>query len=694
MCGIVGILNLEEQPATDPNLLRRMLGALRHRGPDEFGIYRDHWIGLGNARLSILDLCSGQQPISNEDGRLWIVYNGEVFNFVELRPELEARGHRFSTHTDTEVILHLYEEHGPGCLARLNGQFAVAIWDAQERSLFLARDRMGIRPLFYTTVNGQLVFGSEIKALLTHPEVKAEIDPASLDQIFTYWSTLSPRTAFQDIDEVPPAHYLLAREGKFTIQPYWALDFSPDNETHQNYLEEFESLMIDATNIRLRADVPVGAYLSGGLDSSVTSAIVRKYNDNRLDTFSVAFADSQFDESRFQQEMAAFLGTNHHIVHCTDDDIGRVFPDVIWHAETPLLRTGPAPLFLLSNLVHEHGLKVVLTGEGADEVLVGYNIFKEMKVRRFWAREPESQMRPLLLKRLYPYISGLSSGSGAYLKAFFQRGMGDTSSPFYSHAIRWTNTARIRRFLNRAQGETPFGEDCPQQPPPLPAAFEDWSPLAQAQYLEMTIFLSQYLLSSQGDRMAMAHAVEGRFPFLDYRVVEFCNRLPPHLKMRGLTEKWLLKQLGRKLVPSEIWQRPKQPYRAPIHRGFFGEKVPEYVRELLSEPALTSAGLFKPAAVTGFIRKAEQLDHLGEVEEMALVGILSTQLLHQRFVEAFQPPRLKPTDRVKIVDGCQSSQAGADAQLSDLAWAWEGGYEMEHAGTADGESQLLRGGAQ
>jgi asparagine synthase (glutamine-hydrolysing) len=694
MCGIVGILNLEERPAADLELLRRMLGTLRHRGPDEFGIYRDRWVGLGNARLSILDLSSGQQPISNEEGTLWIVYNGEVFNFVELRPELEARGHRFSTNTDTEVILHLYEDYGPGCLNHLNGQFAMAIWDTQERSLFLARDRMGIRPLFYTALNGQLVFGSEIKALLAHPEVEAALDPASLEQIFTFWSTLSPRTAFRDIYEIPPAHYLLVREGQLTIDPYWTLDFPGDAEARKDYLDEFESLMIDATRIRLRADVPVGAYLSGGLDSSVTSAIVRKYNDNRLDTFSVAFTNPQFDESRFQQEMAAFLGTNHHIVHCTDDDIGRVFPDVIWHAETPLLRTGPAPLFLLSNLVHEHGLKVVLTGEGADEILAGYNIFKEMKVRRFWAREPDSQIRPLLLKRLYPYISGLGSGSGAYLKAFFQKGLGDTDSPFYSHAIRWTNTARIRRFLNESEGETPFGEGSTQKWPPLPAAFDGWSHLAQAQYLEMTIFLAQYLLSSQGDRMAMAHAVEGRFPFLDHRVVEFCDRLPPNLKMRGLTEKWLLKQLGRQLVPSEIWQRPKQPYRAPIHRSFFGEHAPEYVGELLAEPALANAGLFKPTAVAGLVRKAEQLGHLGEVEEMAVVGILSTQLLYQRFVQAFRPPSLKSTDRIKIVDACEPSQGETSAQLSDLAWAWKGQHEIEHASAAGGEPQLPKGRVQ
>jgi asparagine synthase (glutamine-hydrolysing) len=653
MCGIAGVLNLAERPPVEKAVLYRMLGAIRHRGPDEFGVYRDADAGLGSARLSIIDLSSGQQPIGNEDGTLWIVYNGEVFNYVELQPELEALGHRFCTSTDTEVILHLYEDHGPDCLAYLNGQFAMAIWDARERSLFLARDRCGIRPLFYTVEDSRLVFGSEIKALLAHPDVKAEIDRASLEQILTFWSTLSPRTAFRHIYQVPAGHYLFARDGQFAVQSYWELDFETDADTgrtDQDYLDEFEDLLIDATRIRLRADVPVGAYLSGGLDSSVTSAIVRNYTDNRLDTFSIAFADPQFDESRFQQEMAAFLGTDHRVAHCTYADIGRIFPDVIWHAETPILRTSPAPLFLLSNLVHECGLKVVLTGEGADEVLAGYNIFKEMKVRRFWARDPDSPIRPLLLQRLYPYISGLSSGGGAYLKAFFRKRLSDTESPFYSHAIRWANTSRIRRFLDEHDDAMPLGEHSHLEPPPPPPGFPGWSYLAQAQYLEMSIFLSQYLLSSQGDRMAMAHSVEGRFPFLDHRVVEFCNRLPSNLKLRGLTEKRLLKHLGKKLVPADIWQRPKQPYRAPIHRSFFNGGAPDYVQELLSERALRDSGFFKPGAVARLVHKAQLQTSLSEVDDMALVGILSTQLLYHRFVHSFLLSPLKGDDTVKIVD--------------------------------------------
>jgi asparagine synthase (glutamine-hydrolysing) len=658
MCGITGALNLVHKPAIDLKTLSRMLGAIRHRGPDEFGIYRDAHVGLAHARLSILDLSGGQQPIGSEDGRFWIIYNGEAFNYLELRSELEARGHRFTTGTDTEVILHLYEDEGPACLERLNGQFAMAIWDARERCLFLARDRLGVRPLFYTIVDDRLLFGSEIKAILAHPGVRAEMDRDSLDQILTFWSTLSPRTAFRNIVELPPGHYLLACDGQVTVQVYWALDFTSESDgrrTDQDYLEELESLLIDATRIRLRADVPVGAYLSGGLDSSLTAAIIRKYTGNSLDTFSIAFDDPQFDESFFQRQMAAALGTNHQVAYCTSPDIGAVFPDVIWHTETPVLRTAPAPMFLLSQLVQDHNLKVVLTGEGADEFLAGYDIYKEMKVRRFWAREPESQIRPLLLKRLYPDISGLGGGSGAYLAAFFKHGLADTDSPFYSHAIRWANTARIRNFLLGRHEGTPTGRDDYPEPPAPPAAFRHWSHLGQAQYLEITIFLSQYLLSSQGDRMGMAHSIEGRYPFLDHRLVDFCNRLPARLKMRGLTEKWLLRQLGRTLLPPKIWQRPKRPYRAPIHRSFFGSGAPEYVPELLSGPALRESELFEPGAVGQLVRKASQSPRLNEVDSMALVGILSAQLVYRHFVKDFCPPALRPDDAMKVVDRMSSS---------------------------------------
>lgn len=642
MCGITGILNLKNDTPISEHSLRQMLGMIRHRGPDGFGIYLDDHAGLGSARLSIIDLIGGDQPISNEDGSMWIVFNGEIFNYVELRPPLEGRGHVFSTSSDTEVILHLYEDYGPGCLQYLNGQFALAIWDTNQQALFLARDRLGVRPLFYTQYNGQLVFGSEIKSLLAYG-VPAEMDPLSLDQIFTYWSTLSPRSAFKNICDVPPGSHLLIKNGELTQERYWQLDFTPPQgkqRSQGDYLEEFEHLLIDATRIRLRADVPVGAYLSGGLDSSTTAAIIRNFTDTPLDTFSISFSDPEFDESQFQQQMARFLGTQHQVVTARHADIGRIFPQVIWHTETPILRTSPAPMYLLSRLVRQNHYKVVLTGEGADEFLAGYDIFKEAQVRRFWARQPESKIRPLLLQRLYPEISALPNSS-AYLVSFFADGLTHTDLAEYSHAIRWRTTQRAKRFFTddlRSNIEAHAALDASAIP--YPPGFMKWHPLSRAQWLEASIFLSQYLLSSQGDRPAMAHSVEGRFPFLDMRVVEFANRLPPEMKLLGLKEKFILKRLSSQWLPEDIWKRRKRPYRAPIHRSFFNDQTPEWVSELLSPGRLAQAGFFKPEMVAQMVKKLEAGKALGETDDMALAGILSTQLVYQQFVADFKlsPP--------------------------------------------------------
>jgi asparagine synthase (glutamine-hydrolysing) len=646
-------VNLTAGAPVELDTLRRMIGALRHRGPDETGLYRDAWAGLASARLSIVDLAGGQQPIGNEDGSLWVVFNGEIFNYLELRPALERRGHQFATQCDTEILLHLYEEHGPDFLNCLNGQYVLALWDSRRRRLMLARDRLGIRPLFYSEQAGRLVFGSEVKAILAGPAAAAEIDRGALRQVFTYWSVQSPRSIFSGIQEVPPGHYLLAEDGQVTVHEYWSLDFTEDARPRPEaeYLDELEHLLTDATRARLWADVPVGAYLSGGLDSSLTAALIRRQDSSPLDTFSIAFSDPGFDESAHQRQMAQFLGTDHQEVFCTQADIGRAFPDVIWHTETPILRTAPAPMFLLSKLVHERGYKVVLTGEGADEMLAGYDLFKEAQVRRFWARRPESQIRPRLLARLYPDIPRLAQSS-AFLTAFFRRGLEQTAAPFYAHHIRWSNTARTWRFLAEGDDCPPPGLQAEDHPIALPAGFAGWSPLAQAQYVEMRSFLSPYLLSSQGDRVAMAHSVEGRYPFLDYRVAEFCARLPARLKLRGLSEKWLLRQLGRKYLPAEIWQRTKRPYRAPIQRSFFaaGEGL-DYVDDLLSETALKRSGHFKAPAVAGLAAKARGGAALSEVEEMALVGILSTQLVDRWFVQgARQATPPAPLETFKVVD--------------------------------------------
>jgi asparagine synthase (glutamine-hydrolysing) len=654
MCGIVGMFDRRGTERPSEAQLRQMLAMLRHRGPDEFGILLDREAGLGNARLSIIDLSSGSQPIANEDESYWIVFNGEIFNYIELRAELEAAGHRFRTSSDTEVILHLYEDLGPGCLAKLNGQFAIAIWNCRERKLFLARDRVGVRPVFYTeTVQGTLLFASEIKAILSDPRVKAELDPAVIDQVFRFWSPLTPNTAFKHIHELPPGHYLVADRQQVEINEYWTNSFPATNGasvlTIEDTIAQFRDLLVDACRIRLRADVPVGAYLSGGIDSSSIAAIVRRHTGNRLVTFSIAFDDEKFDESTYQKQMAAHLGTDHHVVVATHREIATAFPEVVWHAEVPILRTAPAPMFLLSRLVRQHGFKVVLTGEGADEFLAGYDIFKEAKVRQFCARQPASKRRPLLFNRLYPDIGGFARTNPSFLSAFFQEGLKQVGSPWYSHEVRWRNGRRARRFLQNAPSGEDEALDLQRLAELLPDDFGSWHALSRAQFLEVATFLSPYLLSSQGDRMAMAHSVEGRFPFLDVRVMEFCNRVDPRLKLRGLCEKWLLKQVAEPWLPNTIRTRAKRPYRAPVYRSFFSKGGPEYVRELLQPEAIRDCGIFKPAPIGQLVRKIDSGAPVGETDDMVLVGILSTQLVHRQFVKDFrQCAPLSASDRVKI----------------------------------------------
>ena len=655
MCGIAGVFDRSRREHACEEDMRRMLAMLRHRGPDEFGVLLDREAGLGSARLSIIDLSGGSQPIANEDRTLWIVFNGEVFNYIELRAELEALGHRFRTRTDTEVVLHLYERYGPRCLERLNGQFAIAIWDTKRRRLFLGRDRLGVRPLFYTETPGQaLIFASEIKSILSDRRVRAEIDPAVVRQVFLFWAPLPPCTAFKGIVELPPGHFLTADERGVRVEAYWTNRFPDEAQAAAaarrpfgEVVSEFRALLTDACRIRLRADVPVGAYLSGGLDSAAIASIVRRASTSKLSTFSIAFDDAQFDESAFQREMAAHLGTEHHVIRATHEDIGRAFPEVVWHAEVPVMRTAPAPMFLLSRLVRDRGFKVVLTGEGADEFLAGYDIFKEAKARRFWARQPGSKWRPALLKRLYPDIAGMSHVHHETLAAFFGEGLGDTESPWYSHAVRWRNNLRTWRFLN--DEPTGAGPHFERLSAALPTDFGRWGPLARAQHLETILFLSHYLLSSQGDRMGMAHSIEGRFPFLDVRLTEFCNRLEPGFKMRGLREKHLLKAAAHPWLPDLIRSRPKRPYRAPVHRSFFHDGAPDYVRELLGPRSLKDAGLFRPAAVAQLAGKVAGGARIGETDDMALAGMLSAQLLHHLFVKNIRrSPPLGAKDPVKV----------------------------------------------
>ena len=636
MCGIAGYLGLSRRDIPPRAVLARMVEALRHRGPDAGGLFVDGRVALGHRRLSIVDLSGGSQPLSSADGAVWVSFNGEIFNYVELRRELEARGRVFRTRSDTETIVEGYLDAGPDCVQSFNGDFAYALWDSTRQRLVLARDRMGVRPLYYTIVEGALVFASEVKSLLEYPGVRAQLDPIALGQCFTFWFPLAPRTPYRGIHELPPGHQLIAERGMISVRPYWRLAFPPASEaaadarSEGEVAEELEALLEDATRIRLRADVPVGAYLSGGFDSSATTALAMRAAAGGLRTFSVGFEHAEFDESAFQQEVVRALGTDHTAFTCSRSEIARSFPQVVRHAERPILRTAPAPLYLLARKVREQGFKVVVTGEGADEVFGGYDIFKEAKVRRFWARQPQSKWRPALLRRLYPYLQNMQSQSLDYLKAFFRTGL-EPGDPLFSHLPRFHLTRRVGRFFSPEMRHALAGYDAMQElRESLPEAFRSWHPLSQAQYLETCTLLPGYILSSQGDRMSMAHAVEGRFPFLDHRVVEFAARIPPRMKLKGLREKHILRAaLGRHL-PRAVVERPKQPYRAPDSESFAAGASPG-VDEALSPGALSRAGYFDPTAVQRLVAKCRSGAPIGAADNMAFVGVLSTQLLHEQF---------------------------------------------------------------
>jgi asparagine synthase (glutamine-hydrolysing) len=635
MCGIAGILNLDGRPA-DASRLERMVRTLGHRGPDAMSYLTDAACGLAHTRLSIIDVEGGHQPMSHADGRLSITFNGEIFNYIELRKDLSTRGHRFATRSDTEVILHLYEEYGEDCVRHMNGQWAFAIWDAHRRKMFLSRDRMGVRPLFYTVANGAFVFGSEIKAILASGLVTPALDPGALDQLFTFWTPLPGRTMFRNIAELPAGHSLTVNGDEPTIRRYWHPEYTTLSEVNEDAAAgQLLDLLIDATRIRLRADVPVGAYLSGGLDSTIITAIIKRFTTTPLRSFSLGFEDVEFDESSHQRQVTEFLETDHEAVHCTNDDIAQIFPKVVYHAEKPMLRTAPAPMMLLSRLVRDRGYKVVLTGEGSDEVFGGYDIFKETKIRRFWSKFPGSKIRPALLRRLYPYMKNIQAQPEAYLRAFFRTSAEDCADPFFSHLPRWSLTAKLKLFYahdfrTQIGAYDPLGDLSRTLPP----TFSEWDSFTQAQYLETAHLLPGYILSSQGDRMGMANSVEGRFPFLDHRVVQFAASLPPRLKMKVLNEKYLLKRAVRGLIPEAVRSRKKQPYRAPDAKSFFGAsgKLVDYADDLLAPRRLAEDGIFNPAAVERLVAKARTGQDLGTKDNMAFVGILSTQSFVHQFI--------------------------------------------------------------
>jgi asparagine synthase (glutamine-hydrolysing) len=641
MCGIAGVTFARGLPRADAHaryepLVRRMTASLHHRGPDALrGMILDG-AALGHARLSIVDIVSGHQPMTDPDTGITVVFNGEIFNHIELRESLETR-YTFRTRSDTEVILASFLARGIDCVEDFNGQFAFAIYDPRDGALWLARDRFGKRPLFYVESGELFFFASEAKALFAGGATVAELDPRALVTTLYLWTPGPESSAFAGVKALPAGHVaLLERGSSLAVRRYWSPDLADERVdrgmTEARALEELGALLDDAVRLRLRADVPVAAYLSGGIDSSLICALAQKKLAGALQTFSVTFAHRRYDERSFQKQVADALSTEHHTVHVADEDIGELLPRVVEHAENVLLRTAPAPFFRLSRLVRDHRTKVVLTGEGADEVFLGYDLFKETQVRTFWARHPESTCRPRLFQRLYRYLP-LSTQSPEMLRQFYGIGLTAPDALDFSHLIRWTNSGRITRFLapafrEKVAGFDPVGEFLRT----VPDAVRRWRPLARAQYLEIRTLLSGYLLSSQGDRMLMSNSIEGRFPFLDHRLFEFSARIPDALKLKVLNEKYLLKRFAARHLPAIVTDREKFPYRAPVAEALVGPRAPGWSGELLSRGAVEEVGVFDGGKVDKLVaRLSSQNAAPSEADNMALAAIATTQLLARAF---------------------------------------------------------------
>jgi asparagine synthase (glutamine-hydrolysing) len=623
-----------------------MARAIRHRGPDGFGLALDAGAGLVSARLAIVDLTRGWQPFETGPGGSILVYNGEVYNHPELRATLEQRRERFATTCDTEVVLRLLELDGISSLDLLNGQFAFAWWQPRDRRLILARDRFGVRPLYYSLLaDGSLVFGSEAKALFASGEVTAAPDLVGVDEVFTLWGSRAPRTLFRGIRQVTPGGVVVWERGTIVDERRW---WKPDVDLVDAPTMDLDELLRDSVRLRLRADVPVGTYLSGGLDSSLITALAQQETEQQLHTFSIAFKDPRYDERVHQQDVAQAIGTQHYVVETTSRDIAEALPDVVRHVETPLVRTAPIPLFLLAREVHAHGIKVVASGEGADELFWGYELFKEVVLRELYEREPERAEE--LLDQLYSYLGPSTARRGPAWRRFLLE-TGAADNELGSHLTRATATATVKAFY-RAEVAAEIGADTAlnRLRAELPSTFTRWSRLDRAAWLELATLLEPYLLSAQGDRVSMAHAVEGRYPFLDHRVYAHAVQLPATEKLAGMQEKVALRRLAAGVLPSAIAARGKQPYRAPEITPFFDPGAPGWVEEALSPAALAETGLWDEQRVESLLRRCRAGRATGMRESMAFVGILSSQLWHWEFVgrgmAAYPPEERQPRIRI------------------------------------------------
>lgn len=654
MCGIAGILRINFDRQSQKRLIEKMISTLSHRGPDGWGIYLAQDVVLGHTRLSILDLTAGNQPMMSD--RYVIVYNGEVYNYIELRKELVRKGIQFYTNSDTEVVLKAFEVYGTNCFSKLNGQFALIIWDKKDKTLTIARDRYGIRPLYILQHKNIYYFSSEMKAFDKIEGYQREFNMENVFEHALLWNTIGDNTLFKNIRALSAGTFEIYEVGNSpTKHRYYEIGESLGTSPNlKNAIEEFSEILRDAVNLRLRSDVPVASYLSGGIDSSVITHLAALNKKEKLKTFSIAFEDKDFDESAFQREVVSQINSNHCELKVNYKLIDDTFLDAVYHFERPVFRTAPVPLYLLSKQVNANGIKVVLTGEAGDEILFGYDSYKEVKLMDFWSKQPASELRPLLIKKLYPHLRHYKNPMQfALIRMFYEGFLKKFRNELVGLNIRVQNNNVIAKFFNK-DFKPVFENDnlLEKIRKTLPENFYSWSLLRQNQFLEMKTLLAGYLLSSQGDRMSMANSVEARYPFLDHRLVEKVFYYEDTFKLNGFREKHLLKEAFKGAIPKSVITRPKMPYMAPDLKCFVRNgKLSENAAYFLSKQIISDYGIFDAKYVNRLIKKFENggPSEIGYRDNMLITFILSAQMVKYWIG---QPKRHELEPRLKRVEIC------------------------------------------
>jgi asparagine synthase (glutamine-hydrolysing) len=609
-----------------------MCDLIWHRGPDDEGYYLDDLAGLGMRRLSIIDLESGHQPISNENDKIWVVYNGEIYNFQEMRASLEKKGHFFKTRSDTEVIVHAYEEYGDRCVEKLNGMFAFALWDMTQNRLLLARDHLGIKPLYYWVGNDEIVFGSELKTVIAHPRVPKEIDPNSLDMFLSLEYIPSPKTIFKNIYKLPAGHRLVFQDGSFTLDQYWEISFHSDLPDDENQCAEMlDELIKDAVRHQMISDVPLGAFLSGGIDSSSVVAVMSEISPEPIKTFSIGFEDSTYDELPYARQVALRFGTDHY-EETLRPDIASTAEKLMRHLDEPFADFSVFPTYLVSQVARQN-VKVVLSGDGGDELFGGYDAYVAQNLDRYYQRLPSALRRrvlPTLLSRIPPQ----PAKKGLINKA--KRFVEGANLPLSLQHARWMifMNAEDKERLYQPGLHTCLDGNSPERILEVYfAKAAQAEPLAQQQYVDVKTYLVEDILTKV-DRMSMAVSLETRVPLLDYRIVEFALNLPDGMKLyRGQTKRILKRAMSGRL-PDEILNKPKQGFSIPLKHWLRGPLKPMMI-DLLSNETVKQRGYFKPETVTEWV--SEHLEGRAN-HSHRLWALMVFELWHRQVFEMHSTP--------------------------------------------------------